>query len=59
MDKEEDFEFSMVEIDLNNDEFLDYVLIEMAKKGLAIDKEAIVALLEVVDEYILTKIEGE
>lgn len=52
-------EFRMVEIDLENDEFLDYVLVQMAKQGIGVDKEAIIAMMDIVDDYILLKIEGE
>lgn len=58
-DKDSEYETFIVELNLEDDEFLDYVVIEMAKKGIGVDKEAITTLMEIVDNYIITKIEGE
>ena len=56
---DEDFEYLAVEIDLQDDEFLEYVIIEMAKKGMAVDREGIRTFMEIVDDFIIKKFEGE
>jgi hypothetical protein len=56
---EDDFEYISIELDLENDEFLEFVIIEMAKKGMAVDREGIRTFMEIVDDYIIKKIEGE
>jgi hypothetical protein len=56
---EDDFEYLAVEIDLEDDDFLEYVIIEMAKKGMAVDREGIRTFMEIVDDYIIKKFEGE
>jgi hypothetical protein len=52
-------DYKVINVDIYSEEALDFLLIQMAVRGLAIDKDAIKTLLELVDEYILIKVECE
>jgi predicted signal transduction protein with EAL and GGDEF domain len=54
-----DDDYKVINVDIYGEEALDFLLIQMAVRGLAIDKDAIKTLLELVDEYILIKVECE
>ena len=55
----DDEEIFILEIDFESDEFLDYVLIEMAKKGVGVDREAIKMFMRIMDDFITKKAESE